>query len=129
MSLSGYASEINGVMQGRKRQPELLGSILSRALRRVGLETKVKEQRVLLLWDEVVGEEISNRTKAVDFKNSRVFVEVRSATWRNELLFLKPAIIDRLNKAVGKSVVEDIIFLGGQGRRQRYFHHDIFTEK
>ena len=112
-----------------KGQPELIGPVLSRALRRVGLESRVKELRVLLLWNTVVGQEISKRTRAVDFKDSKVFVEVRSATWRNELIFLKPRIIAKLNQAVGKAIVKDIVFIGGRGKKEGYFHHDTSTER
>jgi hypothetical protein len=43
---------------------------------------------------------------------------VESAPWRNELTFMKPEIIKRLNRAVGDGIIIDIVFTGKKGARK-----------
>jgi len=93
--------------------PERIGPILTRILRGRGWERKLKEYQTLSLWGEVAGEAIRRRTRPLRCEDSKLFVEVESPSWRNELVFLKPKLIRRLNQSLGGEVVLDIIFLGG----------------
>lgn len=81
-------------------------------LAKLGIERKLKQQQALLLWDKVVGEKIASRTRAVGLENGKLFVGVDSASWRNELIFMKGDIIVKLNAEVGDRIVEDIVFIG-----------------
>ena len=47
----------------------------------------------------------------VSIKRGKLFVRVKTPTWRNELVFLKSEIISKLNRRVGKKVVKDIVFV------------------
>lgn len=55
-----------------------------------------------------MGKRIAEISQAVKIENNILFVKVLHSSWRNELLYQKKAIIDRLNKTIGKRVVEDI---------------------
>ena len=91
--------------------PEQIGSILNRVLRKSGFQTKLREKRVVLNWEKVVGTKISSQAKAYKAEDSKLFVMVKSAVWRNELFFQKKQIIDKLNQSVGGKVIKDIIFV------------------
>ena len=65
-----------------------------------------------MFWDKAVGPRIAEQSEALDVEDGKVFVQVRSPSWRTELVFMKPKIIDRLNQAVGKEVIKDIVFVG-----------------
>ncbi len=95
------------------REPERIGLILQRFLRRRGWERKVKENQAVNLWGIACGEAIRNHTKALRCEESKLFVRVESPSWRNELAMLKPKLIRKLNKVLGAKVISDIIFIGG----------------
>jgi len=61
-------------------------------------------------WSEACGEGISKVAEAYKIEDGRLFVRVESAPWRNELLYLKPRLIGKLNRLIGKEVVKDIVF-------------------
>lgn len=61
-------------------------------------------------WMEVCGEGISRVSEAYKVEDSKLFVRVESAPWRNELLYLKPQLISKLNRLVGREVIRDIVF-------------------
>ena len=69
-----------------------------------------EEHRALKVWQNVVGETIAKMTEVEKFVKGILYVRVLSPSWRNELSFRKKNIIGRLNEAVGKSMVKDIVF-------------------
>ena len=62
------------------------------------------------LWDRVVGETIAKNTRPAAFKGKLLLVEVSSSTWIHQLQFLKEEIIQKINAAFGKEMVEEIKF-------------------
>ena len=67
------------------------------------------EMKVVSLWGKVVGPFITSHTIDLFFKNHTLFVRVDSDVLRNELSYSKSLLIQNLNEAVGKSVVEEIV--------------------
>jgi predicted nucleic acid-binding Zn ribbon protein len=63
------------------------------------------------LWNEIIDNNIKKHTKAVSFKDGKLFVEVESSTLRNELLFKKMQYINELNNKIGERAVENIVFI------------------
>jgi len=88
-----------------------LGGVLQNLLKNLGLEKRIKEQKLILDWDKIVGNKIAEKTKAFKIEGNKLFVKVESPSWRNELFYLKKDIINKLNQSVKQEVIKDIIFL------------------
>ena len=97
-----------------------LGRVLHKLLRSWGIDGKVRENQAAMCWSEAVGPRIAEQTEALGVEDGRVFIRVRSSSWKTELVFMKPKIIDRLNKAVGEEVIKDIVFVGNGGRERSF---------
>ena len=97
-------------MLRKARQPERIGRVLTRTLKGLKIDWRVKEETTILKWAEVVGERIAAQTKAQRVRDSILFVKVENASWRNELVFLKAKIIKELNQSVRANVIKDIVF-------------------
>lgn len=93
------------------KQPETLGNILIDLLRKLGIESKVKEHEAILKWPKIVGERISDVTKAEKTVDGILFVKVKNNAWRNELLFLKRELLTKLDETIGVGVIKDIRFI------------------
>ena len=85
-----------------------LEQAIKKLIKDLGIENKVLENQVLNVWAIVVGKRISEISKAEKVENKVLFVKVLNSSWRNELLYHKRNIIDKLNKKIGKKVVEEI---------------------
>jgi len=94
-----------------KSEPERAGSLLSKVLSSLGYAAKVKEYELVAQWSEIVGEPIASKTHAVRVSDQKLFVQVESAVWRQELVFHKPALLERINQFAQKPVIKDIIFV------------------
>ena len=80
-------------------------------LRKSGLEKGVKQNTALLIWDEVVGENIAENTSPEKVEHGTLLVTVENSSWRQELVFKKKEIIDKLNNKIGKKTIKDIRFI------------------
>lgn len=88
-----------------------IGTIMHQLLGELGIERPVQRYQALLLWPEVVGKQISDVTEPCRIRKGKLFVEVKNAAWRNELVFHKDEIIQKLNQKLGASVVQEIILI------------------
>ena len=86
-----------------------LGDVLHQLLRRWGVDGKVREQRAVSHWSQIVGPRIAAHTRAVRVQDGKVFIAVQSSAWKTELVFLKRDIIARLNRDAGRKVIDDIL--------------------
>lgn len=86
-----------------------LGQLLAQLIRDLGLDKKIQEHQLVARWPEVVGEQIASHSRAVTCEAGTLVVEVESASWRHELLYMKPAIIERLNQAAGDHIIHEIM--------------------
>ena len=94
----------------RSRYPEQIGKILTKSLRNLRIDRRIKEESVVLNWNQLVGERIASQANPLKVRDSILFVSVENASWRNELHFMKRKIIEELNQSVKGNVIKDIVF-------------------
>ena len=70
----------------------------------------------LLAWPLVCGSAVAERTKAVEFADAVLRVEVPDAGWKREMQSLAPRYLATLNRYAGQKV-ERIEFVVRQERR------------
>ena len=87
-----------------------VGDAIRQAISGLGIEGKLKEQRVLALWAGVVGEKIAAVTQVDTIKRGELFVSVMYDAWRHRLMFERENIRQKLNRAVGGETVRTIRF-------------------
>lgn len=90
---------------------EQLGNILQKFLCELGIDRPIMRYRALTLWSEVVGEKISEITEPQRLNDGKIFIKVKNDSWRNELVFHKQEIIDKINRELGSRVVKEIILI------------------
>ncbi len=90
--------------------PKHIGNSITSVLHRLGIGKKLKRYEIFDLWPEIVGTQIAQVTKVDYIDGGKLFVSVSRATWRNELMFLKKELIDKINKALQEHIIDDIIF-------------------
>lgn len=92
-----------------RRKEEAIGDVLLRYLRQSLLETPLNEHRLIQSWNEVAGKTAAQLTTDVSIHNQKLYVKVRSATLRAELIMKRSELVRRLNAKVGTNLITDII--------------------
>lgn len=85
-----------------------LEEAIKNLIKNLGIEDQVQVNQVLNVWPTIVGKRIADVSQAKKIEHNVLFVKVLNDSWRNELLFLKKNIIEKLNKKVGKEIIKDI---------------------
>ncbi|MGD8352989.1 MAG: DUF721 domain-containing protein [Pseudomonadota bacterium] len=67
------------------------------------------KDKAFLAWEEAAGD-AAPHSHPFRFRGSTLIVEVTQSAWINELAMRKNDILNRLERAVGERVVEDIRF-------------------
>ena len=78
------------------------------------LRSKLSEQRAVIEWAEIVGRKVAEHARAVRVDTGRLFVEVDSSVWSQELTLMKRGILRQINDRIGRNAINNIHFvLGG----------------
>ena len=88
-----------------------LKAALEKALKGANIDKAVKQFSAIDIWDEVVGKNISKNTEATDVKHGVLVVKVSNSAWRQELLFKKEEILEKINGRIGNNLIRDIRFI------------------
>lgn len=84
------------------------GSILSGLSKRLGLESRLVELRLQHRWRDIVGEPMASHTWPAQIRFKKLYLIVRNSVWLQQLTFLKPALLTKLQAASGVESVTDI---------------------
>ena len=90
---------------------EALSPVLSRLLRRLGLEDELQGWRAVEDWARVVGPRVARHTRAVGFERGVLRVEVEGSAWMHELGYLKQELIRAVNRELGSDRVREVRFV------------------
>ncbi|MBS0152624.1 MAG: DUF721 domain-containing protein [Nitrospira sp.] len=85
------------------------GTILSGLSKRLGLESRLVELRLQHQWREIVGEPMASHTWPSNIRFKKLYLTVRNSVWLQQLIFLKPALLTKLQADTGPELVTDIV--------------------
>jgi DNA-binding protein Fis len=92
-----------------KNEEKPLKDLIDKVLRSYGLGDQLDENKIIEVYEMVVGKMIVKHTQKIDFKKGKLYVSINSSVVRNELLMVKTDIKDRINNHFSKNLVEEII--------------------
>ncbi len=73
-----------------------------------GIENAVNEQKVKEAWYNTVGKYGKNYTKNIKFSKGILTVTISSDAFKQELLYAKSEIIDKINEKIKKKIITSI---------------------
>jgi hypothetical protein len=76
-------------------------ALLSRLLDGYGVAREVREHRLVLQWEDIVGPRIAARSWPDGLREGELWVRVANQAWLQELSFLREQIVHRANEIVG----------------------------
>ncbi len=93
----------------RRSKTISLAEALTDYIKEMNLGDKLSEVSVLNSWEDTVGKAISSRTTKIYIKDHKLYVHLSSSVVRNELLMLREALREKLNKKAGSEVIKEIV--------------------
>lgn len=94
----------------KRTEARNIGEIINDLLRQENLDVALDEHRASALWPQIVGDGINRYTIRRYVNNGVMTVHLSSASLANELMLNRAGIIQRINEALGREIIREIIF-------------------
>jgi hypothetical protein len=86
-----------------------LQDAIQQFLQKSRLKTGIQALRIEEVWEELMGKTIAKYTDKIQIINHTLYITSSVAPLKNELLYQKAKIIERINEALGEKVVKDVV--------------------
>ena len=94
----------------KRTEAKNIGQIINDLLKKENLDVALDEHRACALWPQIVGDGINRYTIKRYVNNGVMTVHLSSASLANELMLNRDRIIVRINEALGRDIIYEIIF-------------------
>ena len=97
------------------KRPSLnpLPDILARFLKTHGMAIHMLEFKLQQHWPEIVGEHVARHTWPDSVRHRKLYLVAENSVWLQQLLFLKPELLAKINAAADGEVLSDIVLRVG----------------
>jgi hypothetical protein len=86
-----------------------LQEAMQQFLNKSKLKTGIQAVQIEVVWEELMGKTIAKYTDKIQIIKGTLFISSQVAPLKNELLFQKEKIIERVNEALGEKVIKDVV--------------------
>ena len=86
-----------------------IGDAIKGFLRKSHLRNGIRAVQIEEIWEQLMGKTIAKYTDKIQIINQKLFIHTAIGPLKNELLYQKQQIIDRVNEAFGEIVVIEVI--------------------
>ena len=87
-----------------------ISGVLDRVLKKLDLDQILIQASIFKQWDDIVGPSIAAHARPDHMRANKLFVQVDSSVWLQELTLLKPSLLEKTNAALGGERVRDLVF-------------------
>ena len=94
----------------KRTEAKNIGQIIDELLKKENLDVALDEHRACALWPQIVGDGINRYTIKRYVNNGVMTVHLSSASLSNELMIRRASLIQRINEALGREIIREIIF-------------------
>jgi hypothetical protein len=92
------------------KKPQPIRSVLENTLKNLEIDVPLKTYSVLGAWNEIVGATVAAHSQPRSIRNRILFIYVTHSTWMQQLQFLKPTLLEKINLFLGEPLIQDIRF-------------------
>jgi hypothetical protein len=78
-------------------------------LQKSRLKSGIQAIRIEEVWEELMGKTIAKYTEKIQIINGTLFITTNVAPLKNELLYQKQQIIERVNEAMGELTIKEVV--------------------
>ena len=86
-----------------------LQDAIQQFLQKSRLKAGIQSLRIEEIWEELMGKTIAKYTDKIQIINHTLYITTAVAPLKNELLYQKENIIQRINEALGEKLVKEVV--------------------
>ncbi|MBI4744327.1 MAG: DUF721 domain-containing protein [Actinobacteria bacterium] len=81
-----------------------LDNIIKDVIKNKKIKRKIKENAIIDIWKELVGENVANISKPIKIEGNILFVDIISSTWAQELKFFENKILNDIKNKMNLNI-------------------------
>ena len=82
---------------------------LKQFLKQSRLKSGIQALQIEEVWEQIMGKTIAQYTDKIQIIQQTLFITTSVAPLKNELLYQKDKIIERVNEALGEKVIKEVV--------------------
>ena len=86
-----------------------IGDALKEFLKKSKLKGGIQALQIEDAWEKIMGKTIAKYTDKLEIINQTLFISSTVAPLKNELLYQKEKIIERVNEELGENVIKEVV--------------------
>lgn len=86
-----------------------LAEALQQFLKQSRIKGNIQSLQISDVWEELMGKTIARYTDSIQIVNKTLFITTSVAPLKNELMYQKDKIIQRVNDALGDNVINEVV--------------------
>jgi hypothetical protein len=86
-----------------------IGDALKQFLNKSKLKNGIRAVQIESVWEQLMGKTISRYTDKIEIINSTLFIRTSVGPLKQELVYQKDKIIERVNEAMGEKVIQSVV--------------------
>jgi hypothetical protein len=86
-----------------------MGDAIKKFLDQSRIKTGIQALQIEDVWENIMGKTIARYTDKLQIINDTLFITTHVAPLRQELIFQKDKIVQRVNEALGQRVIQKIV--------------------
>jgi hypothetical protein len=86
-----------------------LQDAIQQFLQKSRLKSGIQALRIEEIWENIMGKTVAKYTDKIQIINHTLYITSSVAPLKNELLYQKEKIIERINEALGEKLIKDVI--------------------
>jgi predicted nucleic acid-binding Zn ribbon protein len=88
-----------------------LGDALKKFLDKSRMKPAIQSMQIEDHWEKIMGATIAKFTDKIEIRNGTLFIYTQIAPLKNELIFQKELIIERINENMGETLVREVVIV------------------
>jgi predicted nucleic acid-binding Zn ribbon protein len=86
-----------------------LGDALKKFLNQSQLKGSIQALQIEEIWEQIMGKTVARYTDKIQIHGHTLYVNTAVAPLRQELIYQKDKIIQRVNEALGENVIKEVV--------------------
>ena len=86
-----------------------IGEALKQFLDKSKLKNGIRTVQIETIWQELMGKTIARYTDKIEIIQYTLFIHTTTGPLKQELLYQKDKIIERINEVMGDKVIRDVV--------------------
>lgn len=86
-----------------------LQDALNQFLKSSRLRNGIRAVRIEEIWEDIMGKTVAKYTDKIQITGDTLFISTKVAALKNELVFQKEKIIERVNESLGEAAIKNVV--------------------